>query len=97
MLIVAGGRGEIPDRAAFFGAAADSVLIDGMEARVLRADASPEAVGEAVMSGAATVVVGADWAGEGDPDHLGPREAAALGAHVVLVTPRTARAEAEGE
>jgi hypothetical protein len=91
ILVLAGGRGAVPDRTESFGRGADAVWLAGEEARLLYADAAPEAVGEAVMSGAFTIVFGADWSGEGDPARLGPREAAGLGAHAVLVTPEAAR------
>jgi hypothetical protein len=91
IVVLAGGAGEPPDPVSVLGDAAAAVLLDGADARLLRADAAPEAVAEAVMSGALTVVVGADWTGEGDPGRLGPREAAQLGAHAVIVTPESAR------
>jgi hypothetical protein len=91
VLVLAGGRGPVPDRTEAFGAGADTVWLAGEEARLIYADAAPEAVAEAAMSGAFTVVLGAGWDGDGDPDRLGPREAARHGAHAVIVTPEAAR------
>lgn len=96
-LVLSGGRGAVPDRVDQFGEGADAVWLDGAEARLMFADAAPETVSEAVMSGAFTVVLGADWSGEGDPARLGPRQAAALGAHVVIVTPEAARTSRGGD
>lgn len=91
VLVLTGAAGEPPDPVAWLGDRADVVLLDGAAARVLRGDDDPETIGEAAMSGAFTVVIGADWSGEGDPARLGPREAARSGAHAVVVTPLSAR------
>lgn len=90
-LVVTGGWGDLPNPETILGSSAEAVFIDGDQARVFRNDATPAAIQEAEMSGALTVVVGADWTGEGDPAHISPKEAAALGAQVVVVTPATAR------
>ena len=66
-------------------------MVDGRDAAGFPADASPEQIQDAARSGALTVVVGAHYTGDGDPAVLGPREAASLGAHVIVVTPETAR------
>ncbi len=95
VVVLMGGMGGSAELPAVLSEAADAVMLDGADARVLRADAAPEAVAEAVMSGAFTVVLGADWSGEGDPTRLGPRQAASLGAHAVIVTPASARRGAE--
>jgi hypothetical protein len=90
VIVLAGAEGAPSDAYDWLGEAEAAVLIDGADARVLRAEATPEAMSAAVTSGAFTVVLGADWSGEGDPARLGPREAAALGAHAVVVTPFSA-------
>jgi len=83
VVIVTGGAGAVPDNVPF--------LVAERDARVFHADAPAGAVRAAARRGELTVVIGADVDGEGDPSLLGAREAAALGAHVVIVTQDTAR------
>jgi hypothetical protein len=90
-LVLAGGSGPEPDLEAQLGAGAPAVRLDGRGALVLDAAAPPATIPPAVAAGVLVVVVGADWSGEADAGLLGPREAAAHGAHIVIVTPETAR------